>query len=98
MLENLGFQVESVSSFEEGQAKIQKETYDLFFLDLNLPDGVGFDLIPFIKQHHEQAKVIIISAYDSSTETQKSQQLGVQAFVSKPFNKKRIQDLIASLN
>mgnify|MGYP003642525817 CR=1 FL=1 len=38
--------------------------YDYYFLDLNLPDGTGFDLVPIIQEKAKNAKIIIISAHD----------------------------------
>lgn len=73
---------------------IERYKFDYYFLDLNLPDGTGFDLIPTIKGKNKNARIIIISAYDSHLETSKARELGVKAFVKKPFTK---QDLLATL-
>jgi DNA-binding NtrC family response regulator len=74
--------------------KIADETFDFYFLDLNLPDGTGFDLIPLIHQNNPAAQIIIISAYDSHLETARAEDFKVKAFVKKPFTK---QDILATL-
>lgn len=69
---------------------IESKDFDYYFLDLNLPDGTGFDLIPSIKLRNEDARIIIISAYDGHTETSKAEEFGVKAFIKKPFTKQQI--------
>ena len=73
---------------------VETQSFDYYFLDLNLPDGTGFDLIPSIKDRQEEAKIVIISAYDGHLETSRAEEFGVKAFVKKPFTK---QDLLATL-
>ncbi len=68
-LENmLNFYSESVkvigtaATVAEGVALIQKESPDLILLDVNLPDGTGFDLVK--KLRNNTAKLVFITAYD----------------------------------
>ena len=73
---------------------LDTQKFDYYFLDLNLPDGTGFDIAPVIRSNHKNAQIIIISAYDGHIETSRAEEFGVKAFVKKPFTKK---DLLATL-
>lgn len=68
--------------------------YDYYFLDLNMPDGTGFDLIPQIQEQCKDAKIIIISAHDGHEELSKAKAFGVHDFIHKPFSKQAILDTI----
>tara|TARA_A100000171_G_C2135179_1_gene149646 strand:- start:2032 stop:2388 length:357 start_codon:yes stop_codon:yes gene_type:complete len=71
-----------------------KKTYDYYFLDLNLPDGTGFDLVPIIQEKAKNAKIIIISAHDGHEELSRAKAFGVHGFIHKPFNKQAILNTI----
>ncbi|MGW8121682.1 response regulator [Roseivirga echinicomitans] len=70
--------------------------YDYYFLDLNLPDGTGFDLVPLIKEKAKNAKIIIISAHDGHEELSRAKAFGIHDFIHKPFNKQSILDTVKS--
>lgn len=74
------------------------KTFDFYLLDLNLPDGTGFDLIPSIHDQDSSAKIIVISAYDGVAETDKARELKVDRFIRKPFTKKEVLQTIADLS
>lgn len=67
--------------------EIAEKSFDVFFLDLNLPDGTGFDLVPQIRAKNPDAKIIIISAYDGLVEQKRADEFNVNAFIRKPFSK-----------
>jgi DNA-binding response OmpR family regulator len=72
-------------------------SFDLYLLDLNLPDGTGFDLIPDIRLANADARIIVISAYDGLNEMNRAKELHVDQFIRKPFSKKVILEMIAQL-
>lgn len=96
-LRKAGLEVDYVSRVGLAEDKIQsgqKGLYNIFFLDLNLPDGTGFDLIPLIRSKSNSAKIIIISAHDGIMEKRRAQSFEVDAFIKKPFTKR---DIISSV-
>jgi len=79
-----------VDRIEKGKEKILNENFDLFYLDLHLPDGTGFDLVPEIRQQVGAPKIYFISAYDGIQESERAAELKVDGFISKPFTKNDI--------
>ena len=67
---------------------IQSEPFDLAILDVNLPDGNGFDLCRTIKKTHPQIPVIFLSANDLEQDILDGFDLGAEDYVTKPFNMK----------
>ncbi len=92
-----GYPAEYVTRIETAKKKINENDYQLFLLDLNLPDGTGFDLIPLIKELNKEAKVIIISAFDGPEESRKIRENQVSDFIKKPFSKLQVINAVNHL-
>ncbi len=97
ILSKEGIRADEVTSIEDAKTKIRKNDYDLYFLDLNLPDGTGFDLMPQIRKKNEGAGIIIISAFDGVAETRKANEFGVDEFIKKPFSKHDIRKAVEEI-
>lgn len=65
---------------------IQSDHFDLAILDVNLPDGNGFDLCRTIKDIHPELPVIFLTANDLETDVLNGFDLGAEDYVTKPFN------------
>ena len=90
ILKSANIDVDDIYRVKDARKKIIENQYDLFFLDLNLPDGSGFDLMPLILEQNQNAGIAVISAYDGSSEKQRASEFGVHTFIKKPFTKKEI--------
>jgi DNA-binding response OmpR family regulator len=95
-LKKMGFDASYALSITEALTKISMTAFDLLFVDLNLADGSGYDLINTLRESNVPSKIIIISAYDG--ERQKALQKGAALFMAKPFTKKSISDSLEKLN
>jgi len=94
-LEKLGLDVSYCLTIKEAVEKLKENTYHLIFVDLNISDGSGYDLISSIGELNRDALLVVISAYDS--EREKALQAGASWFVPKPFSKKSIKDALLKL-
>lgn len=94
-LEKLGLEVSYCLTIREAAEKLREDAYNLIFIDLNITDGSGYDLISTIGEVNRDALVIVISAYDS--EREKALQAGASWFVPKPFSKKSIKEALLKL-
>jgi len=52
-----GYNVMTAGDGNEALEKLEKETPDLIFLDIWLPDSDGLKLLPGLKQEHPQVPV-----------------------------------------
>lgn len=98
MMNKLGFDSDFANSMEESRQKLQSGKYEIVFLDLNLPDGLGFHLIEDVEAANPETKIIIISAYDGNVERQRARAEGADYFIAKPFSKQAIVDALSDLN
>ena len=60
--------------------------YDLFLIDLTLPDGDGVDLVRHLRRKNVKAPIIIVSARSEVPEKVRGLELGADDFVTKPFS------------
>ncbi len=93
VLKKMGFQTLPAHDLKQAKSILQEHELDGAILDLNLPDGNGFSLVPLLQKRFHQMPIIICSAYSNDLPVlEKEYNTKVQRFVSKPMN---IQDLQA---
>lgn len=82
-LNNEGYQVTHAKTYQEA-TQILKQSFDLIILDVNLPDGSGFDLCQSIRSE-SQVPIIFLSALDTSDDIVFGLKLEADDYVTKPF-------------
>lgn len=65
---------------------LENEEFALVLLDVNLPDGNGFELCREIKNKKPQLPVIFLTANDLEEDVLNGFDLGAEDYVTKPFN------------
>lgn len=65
--------------------KIQNESFDLMILDVNLPDGDGFELCKKVRATRD-IPVVFLTARDLEADVMKGFDLGADDYITKPFN------------
>lgn len=85
VIRRAGAQCDMAHSLADGRAQLKKHDYSAVFLDIHLPDGLGYELIPEIRSQHPDARVIAISAVDN--ERMNATSRGADLFIAKPFDK-----------
>ena len=95
-LESQTFAVDLVSTIDAAQFQIEEFTkeYDCIVLDINLPDGNGFDLCKDIRNKKITTPIIMMTARDTLEEKIKGLNIGADDYITKPFS---IQELIARI-
>lgn len=68
--------------------------FDLLIVDLGLPDGNGFDVIQFCKQHHLEVAILILTARDAISDRVQGLDSGADDYLIKPFS---LEELLARL-
>jgi two-component system, OmpR family, response regulator len=87
ILRKEGYETTVANTLAEGEQKFVEFNPQVVFLDLNLPDGVGFSIIPKLKKLNAEIRINIVSAYDGITERSEAKKHGIQHFISKPLNR-----------
>ncbi|HWA35934.1 MAG TPA: response regulator transcription factor [Cyclobacteriaceae bacterium] len=92
-----GFICEVVFSYNAATEKIHLYGYDCIIVDINLPDGIGFDLIEALKGARSTAGIIVISARDTLEDRIKSLDLGSDDYLTKPFHLSELNARVKSI-
>lgn len=87
LLEKADFEVHEAANGKIAQTLIGLETFSVVVSDINMPgSGIsGIELLEFIKQNHSELPVVLMSGFSQLFETKRAFELGVNAFLAKPF-------------
>lgn len=92
-LEKEGYEVTHSESVKEAKVFWKCGTYDICILDINLPDGNGYDVCKYIKDQ-EDVPVIFLTASDAEVNVVMGLEMGADDYICKPF---RINELMARI-
>ncbi|MDR3425572.1 MAG: response regulator [Alphaproteobacteria bacterium] len=87
-------QIETASGAKEGWLAYLTKSPDIVFLDIGLPDGNGHDLAHRIKARTPSTFVVMATANDYTEDRQEAWFNDVDGFITKPYDKQQITDLI----
>ncbi len=62
-ISRLGMGADSAGTLARGLSMAVEQSYDVIFLDVNLPDGCGLDIIAKLRESHFPPEIIIITGY-----------------------------------
>lgn len=79
-----GYEVACCSCMEEGKSAYS-EKYDLILLDLNLPDGNGYDFCSWVKER-SACPVIFLTVRDDVNDITRGLDMGADDYITKPFH------------
>lgn len=87
-------EVKDCSLGTEALEEINTSNYDLCFIDVNLPDLSGIDLMKKIKEKSPSTKVVMITACLLDNEAENEIERHSYTFVPKPFDIFQIRKII----
>lgn len=96
-LSTSGYDVDSALSKAAAVQYFMKEKYELVILDVNLPDGNGFDLCSELKMKNSDIAVIFLTARDLESDQLRGFELGADDYVTKPFPMSVFQKKVSAL-
>jgi two-component system NtrC family response regulator len=80
----LGHHPVSTHLLREGLKKVQSEPFDIVFLDVQMPDGSGLEIIPKIKAARSSPEIIVITGLGDPDEAELAIQTGAWDYLEKP--------------
>ena len=87
----------TLDNFYDGEVAFNNfsNDYDLFILDINVPNIKGLELLKIIKNTNFRTKVIIISANININLIKEAYDLGCDDYLKKPFD---LEELVLKIN
>ncbi|MFL6526511.1 MAG: response regulator [Chthoniobacterales bacterium] len=86
LLADCGYGVMTAGSVTEGLELAREIDFDLFILDVRLPDGTGIELCQKLRKSHPKVPIIYYSAYGENNESERAVATCGDAFLRKPLS------------
>lgn len=80
-----GYEVETATCGNKAIEYLQNTVFDAVLLDLNMPEGSGFDVITYIIENEIPVKVIVVSGETDFESTRRALKQGAYDFIKKPY-------------
>jgi OmpR-family two-component system manganese-sensing response regulator len=97
LLQDCGYGVLTAGSVAEGFELAKEILFDLYILDVRLPDGTGVELCQKLKELHPNTPILYYSAYGDQADHESALKVCGDAYLKKPVCIADIQECIARL-
>lgn len=81
-----GYEIDVALSMEEAEDLSFENTYDLYLLDISLPEGSGLELLEALRYAEDDTPTIFITAMRDMDSISKGFKLGAMDYIKKPFD------------
>ena len=96
-LEKWGMVVDSVENGFLAVEKVRQNTYDIILMDLQMPVMDGYEATRLIRSAGIRTPIIALTAAAVTEVVERIQQVGMNAYVTKPFNPVVLRDKMKAL-
>ncbi len=86
----LGVQVTTAGTVAQARRHIPEGPWHAALIDLNLPDGTGFEVMQALLKAHPACSVVVITAEDSLDNAVRASEAGAFDFIEKPVEAERL--------
>ena len=92
-----GFEVKTAVDGEEAISILANEPFDLVLLDIEMPKVDGLEVLRYIKTHHIDVRIIMLTGADNLPALNECAKLGAFDYLPKPYNFHELMDSIDRL-
>lgn len=89
--------VHEAGSFSETLSQLTRQPVDLVILDINIPDGEGFNMIPKLREVQPRVLILIFSSLEEEIYALHYIKAGANGFLSKNASQDEIRKAILSM-
>jgi len=88
MLETMGYRADSVADGNEALQPLERQPYDLVFMDVKMPEMSDLKASREIRRLWTQGpKIVVITAYALAGNREKCLEAGMDYYIAKPVQK-----------
>jgi two-component system response regulator PilR (NtrC family) len=91
-----GYRVETAGSVADAQALLEQRRFSVVITDMRLPDGLGIELLVYLKLAQRPERCVVITAHGSAENAVESLKAGAFDYLTKPVDLKQFRSVIAS--
>ena len=96
-LKKIGFSRVVVGTVKEALAALEKQKFDLIFLDLKLPDGSADDVYDSAREEQPNCPIVVITGYPDSEMLDRILAKGPITLLKKPLKIEQLQQTVRIL-
>ena len=96
-LQHEGYDVISVDNGQAALEAFQKNSFDLAFLDIKMPQLSGTEVLRQIRSLGIDIPIIVITAFPTVKNAVECTQMGAIAYMQKPFTTNRVKQLLQEI-
>jgi len=89
--------VDLAETAEQGLYLADTNLYQIFVIDINLPDGSGLNVIKKLRQQKNNQPILVLSSYQQPKKIASALKLGADDYLPKPFALVELQARLESL-
>ncbi|KPA13324.1 chemotaxis protein CheY [Candidatus Magnetomorum sp. HK-1] len=97
LLDNLGYQIDSVDNGVKAVTEVSQKDYDLIFMDIQMPEMDGYEATRRIRLNEKDKKhtiIVAMTAHAMRGDQEKCLKTGMDDFISKPVKKAKLETLL----
>lgn len=85
-LTRAGYEIDVALTMDEAEDLTFENKYDLYLLDINLPEGSGLELLEALRYADDNTPAIFITALTDMSSISQGFKLGAMDYIKKPFD------------
>lgn len=97
LLEKQGYRVEVADNGQEAVEAVREEVFDLIIMDIQMPVLDGIAATERIREEGYDVPILALTAYASDEDRRRCDEVGMDGFVAKPFERQELLDAVAGL-
>jgi two-component system, sensor histidine kinase and response regulator len=101
MLERMGHTVSIAENGLEVLSALEKQSFDLILMDIQMPEMDGFEATRSIREHEkaagEHVPIVAMTAHAMKGDKEKCLQAGMDGYIAKPINAQQLFETIENL-
>jgi CheY-like chemotaxis protein len=98
LLDDFGFERDIAANGKIAIEKLERKTYDLILMDLQMPEMNGFEATEYIRNEmHSQIPIIALTADVTTVDLAKCKAVGMNDYIAKPVDERLLYSKIMAL-
>ena len=100
MLEKLGHRVTVVGNGKEALAALERQTFDLAFMDVQMPEMGGFEATGIVREQEKKSgrrlPIVAMTAHAMKGDRERCLEAGMDGYLAKPVQAKELHEAIVA--
>ncbi len=91
-----GYRVETAETVAQALQILQSQSFSVVLTDMRLPDGLGTEVLAYLKSQARTERSIVITAYGSAENAVSSLKAGAFDYLTKPVDLRQFRTVVAA--